>query len=160
MHGRIWYWSSSPYPGECPRPRPYSRKYAQAGIIACQFRGLTTDSPHCRVFPVTHLKISYGSAKMCVYAPLPIWMTSSGFYWRFGPSYRYNPGRRSEHRLWDYSTCSIFHCAVVRVDKDVEGTSFAHTPAGVTIPAFPRCEEIFYAGYRSDVKGWGAKLVV
>ncbi|KAI0270961.1 hypothetical protein BGY98DRAFT_923254 [Russula aff. rugulosa BPL654] len=33
--------------------------------------------------------------------------------------------------------CSIFHCAVVRVDKDVEGTtSFAHTPALQFLPSF------------------------
>ena len=31
--------------------------------------------------------------------------------------------------------CSIFHCAVVRVDKDVEGTSFAHTPALQFLPS-------------------------
>ncbi|KAN0111856.1 hypothetical protein V8E52_008062, partial [Russula decolorans] len=32
--------------------------------------------------------------------------------------------------------CSIFHCAVVRVDKDAEGTSFAHTPALQFLPSF------------------------
>jgi hypothetical protein len=33
--------------------------------------------------------------------------------------------------------CSIFHCAVVRVDKDVDGTtSFAHTPALQFLPSF------------------------
>jgi len=32
--------------------------------------------------------------------------------------------------------CSIFHCAVVRVDKDVEGTSFTHTPALQFLPSF------------------------
>ena len=32
--------------------------------------------------------------------------------------------------------CSIFHCAIVRVDKDVGGTSFAHTPALQLLPSF------------------------
>jgi hypothetical protein len=32
--------------------------------------------------------------------------------------------------------CSIFHCAVVRVDKDMEGTSFAHAPALQFLPSF------------------------
>ena len=32
--------------------------------------------------------------------------------------------------------CSIFHCAVVRVDKDVERTSFSHTPALQFLPSF------------------------
>ena len=33
--------------------------------------------------------------------------------------------------------CSIFHCAVVRVDRDAEGTtSFAHTPALQFLPSF------------------------
>ncbi len=32
--------------------------------------------------------------------------------------------------------CSIFHCVVVRVDKDVGGTSFAHTPALQLLPSF------------------------
>ncbi len=32
--------------------------------------------------------------------------------------------------------CSFFHCAVVRVDKDAEGTSFAHTPALQFLPSF------------------------
>jgi len=31
--------------------------------------------------------------------------------------------------------CSLFHCAVVRVDKDLEGTSFAHTPALQFLPS-------------------------
>ena len=31
---------------------------------------------------------------------------------------------------------SIFHCAIVRVDKDVEGTSYAHTPAFQFLPSF------------------------
>ena len=32
--------------------------------------------------------------------------------------------------------CSIFHCAIVRVDKDEQGTSFAHTPAFQFLPSF------------------------
>ena len=32
--------------------------------------------------------------------------------------------------------CSIFHCAVVRVDKEAEGISFAHTPALQFLPSF------------------------
>jgi len=32
--------------------------------------------------------------------------------------------------------CSLFHCAIVRVDKDVHGTSFAHTPALQFLPSF------------------------
>jgi hypothetical protein len=32
--------------------------------------------------------------------------------------------------------CSIFHCAIVRVDKDVQGTSFAHTPGLQLLPSF------------------------
>jgi hypothetical protein len=32
--------------------------------------------------------------------------------------------------------CSIYHCAVVRVDTDAEGTSFAHTPALQFLPSF------------------------
>jgi hypothetical protein len=32
--------------------------------------------------------------------------------------------------------CSIFHCAIVRVDKDPQGTSFAHTPALQFLPSF------------------------
>jgi hypothetical protein len=32
--------------------------------------------------------------------------------------------------------CSIFHCAIVRVDKDELGTSFAHTPALQFLPSF------------------------
>ena len=33
--------------------------------------------------------------------------------------------------------CSIFHCAIVRVDKDiVQGTSFSHTPALQFLPSF------------------------
>ena len=32
--------------------------------------------------------------------------------------------------------CSIFHCAIVRVDKDLQGTSFAHTPALQFLPSF------------------------
>jgi hypothetical protein len=32
--------------------------------------------------------------------------------------------------------CSIFHCAIVRVDKDDLGTSFAHTPALQFLPSF------------------------
>ena len=32
--------------------------------------------------------------------------------------------------------CSIFHCAIVRVDKDPQGTSFAHTPALQLLPSF------------------------
>jgi hypothetical protein len=32
--------------------------------------------------------------------------------------------------------CSIFHCAVVRLDKDERGTSFAHTPALQFLPSF------------------------
>ena len=31
--------------------------------------------------------------------------------------------------------CSIFHCAIVRVDKNAEGTSFAHTPALQLLPS-------------------------
>ena len=32
--------------------------------------------------------------------------------------------------------CSIFHCAIVRVNKDEPGTSFAHTPALQFLPSF------------------------
>ena len=32
--------------------------------------------------------------------------------------------------------CSIFHCAIVRLDKDERGTSFAHTPALQFLPSF------------------------
>ncbi|KAF8493728.1 hypothetical protein F5888DRAFT_1722504 [Russula emetica] len=32
--------------------------------------------------------------------------------------------------------CSIFHCAIVRVDKDLQGSSFAHTPALQFLPSF------------------------
>ena len=32
--------------------------------------------------------------------------------------------------------CSIFHCAIVRVNKDPQGTSFAHTPALQFLPSF------------------------
>ena len=32
--------------------------------------------------------------------------------------------------------CSIFHCAIVRLDKDKRGTSFAHTPALQFLPSF------------------------
>jgi hypothetical protein len=32
--------------------------------------------------------------------------------------------------------CSIFHCAIVRVDKDELGASFAHTPALQFLPSF------------------------
>jgi hypothetical protein len=32
--------------------------------------------------------------------------------------------------------CSIFHCAIVRVDKDELCTSFAHTPALQFLPSF------------------------
>ena len=32
--------------------------------------------------------------------------------------------------------CSIFHCAIVRLDKDERGTSFAHTPALQFMPSF------------------------
>jgi hypothetical protein len=32
--------------------------------------------------------------------------------------------------------CSIFHCAIVRLDKDERGTSFAHTPALEFLPSF------------------------
>jgi hypothetical protein len=32
--------------------------------------------------------------------------------------------------------CSIFHCAIVRVDKDLHGTSFAHTLAIKFLPSF------------------------
>jgi hypothetical protein len=34
--------------------------------------------------------------------------------------------------------CSVFHCAIVRVtvDKDVQGTTFAHTPALQLLPSF------------------------
>jgi hypothetical protein len=32
--------------------------------------------------------------------------------------------------------CSIFHCAVVRVDKGESGTSFSHTPALQFLPSF------------------------
>src|SRR6267154_3220532 len=32
--------------------------------------------------------------------------------------------------------CSIFHCAIVRVDKDLQGTSFAHTRALPFLPSF------------------------
>jgi hypothetical protein len=32
--------------------------------------------------------------------------------------------------------CSIFHCAIVRVDKDELGTSFVHTPALQFLPSF------------------------
>ena len=32
--------------------------------------------------------------------------------------------------------CSIFHCAIVRVDKDDSGRSFAHTPALQLLPSF------------------------
>ena len=32
--------------------------------------------------------------------------------------------------------CSIFHCAIVRVDKDEQGVSFAHTPALQFLPSF------------------------
>ena len=32
--------------------------------------------------------------------------------------------------------CSLFHCAIVRVDKDVYGSSFAHTPALQFLPSF------------------------
>ena len=32
--------------------------------------------------------------------------------------------------------CSIFHCAIVRLDKDEQGTSFAHTPALEFLPSF------------------------
>ena len=32
--------------------------------------------------------------------------------------------------------CTIFHCAIVRVDKDESGTSFAHTPALQFLPSF------------------------
>lgn len=32
--------------------------------------------------------------------------------------------------------CSIFYCAIVRVDKDTRGTSFAHTPALQFLPSF------------------------
>jgi hypothetical protein len=32
--------------------------------------------------------------------------------------------------------CSIFHCAIVRADKDERGTSFAHTPALQFLPSF------------------------
>jgi hypothetical protein len=32
--------------------------------------------------------------------------------------------------------CSIFHCAIVRVDKDLQGTSFAHTLALQFLPSF------------------------
>jgi hypothetical protein len=32
--------------------------------------------------------------------------------------------------------CSIFHCAVVRLDKDERGTSFSHTPALQFLPSF------------------------
>ena len=33
-------------------------------------------------------------------------------------------------------SCSIFHCAIVRVDKDEQGVSFAHTPALQFLPFF------------------------
>ena len=32
--------------------------------------------------------------------------------------------------------CSIFHCAIVRLDKDKRGTSFAHSPALQLLPSF------------------------
>jgi hypothetical protein len=32
--------------------------------------------------------------------------------------------------------CSIFHCAIVRVDKDLKGTSFTHTSALQFLPSF------------------------
>ena len=32
--------------------------------------------------------------------------------------------------------CSIFHCAIVRLDKNGRGTSFAHTPALQLLPSF------------------------
>ena len=32
--------------------------------------------------------------------------------------------------------CSIFHCAIVRLDKDKQGISFAHTPALQFLPSF------------------------
>ena len=32
--------------------------------------------------------------------------------------------------------CSIFHCAIIRLDKDKRGTSFAHTPALQFLPSF------------------------
>jgi len=47
--------------------------------------------------------------------------------------------------------CSIFHCVIVRVDKDLQGTSFAHTLA-LQFFAFLLCEEDFHARYRSPVK--------
>jgi hypothetical protein len=50
-------------------------------------------------------------------------------------------------------TSSIFHCAIVRVDKDELGTSFTHIPTLQFLPSFFFLrEDDVYAGYRSSVK--------
>jgi hypothetical protein len=87
---------------------------------------------------------------MCVCASPPIWMTRTIFgflsaIW----SYQYNAGRRSGHRLWD---CVLYLSLCRRSSGQRSGGYIIRPYAGITIPAFILCEEIFYAGYRSDVK--------
>jgi hypothetical protein len=62
----------------------------------------------------------------------------------------------------DGIACSIFHFAIVRVDKNVEGTSSAHTPALQFQPSFNFiARNISTPGIEAMSRlGRGAKLVV
>jgi hypothetical protein len=133
MHGRIWYWSSSPYPGKCPRPRPYSKKYAQAGLITCQFRGRTTDSLTAVYSPS---RVSRFHMDVCLRITTHL-DDKDNLRVSIRDLVRLiNTTQDGEVGTVYGIACSIFHCAVVRVDKDLEGTSFAHTPALQFLPSF------------------------